>query len=440
MMDLFEYNRIKQLEKEAPLADRLRPKNLGAYLGQEHLLGPGKIITRMIKADRIYSCIFYGPPGVGKTSLAKLISQKTNMVFEEISAVASGINDLKKKVQIAKDNLSYENKKTILFIDEIHRFNKSQQDYLLPFVEDSTLILIGATTENPYFEVNKALISRMYVFELKSLSDSNLDRLIDMALNKDPILKRKNIDIGKDARNTLIKYSNGDCRALLNALEIAIFSEDEKEGKIVIDKSTIENSTQKKIAIYDKDGDRHYDTTSAFIKSMRGSDIDASIYYLAKMLEAGEDIKFIARRMMIFAAEDISNADPKALIMATSCFKAIEAVGMPEARIILSQVVTYLAAAPKSNSTYLAIDKALNFVRTNKDEEVSNKLKDSHYKGAKNFVHDKYLYPHDYGGYVKQDYLPDKFIGKKFYEAKKVGFEKEMIERLEKIKRGNNEN
>lgn len=439
-MDLFEYNRIKQLEKEAPLADRLRPKDLEAYLGQDHLLGPGKIITRMIKADRIYSCIFYGPPGVGKTSLAKLISQKTNMDFEEISAVASGINDLKKKVQIAKDNLSYENKKTILFIDEIHRFNKSQQDYLLPFVEDSTLILIGATTENPYFEVNKALISRMYVFELKSLSDRDLDRLIDMALNKDPILKRKNIDISKDARNTLIKYSNGDCRALLNALEIAIFSEDEKEGKIVIDKSTIENSTQKKIAIYDKDGDRHYDTTSAFIKSMRGSDIDASIYYLAKMLEAGEDIKFIARRMMIFAAEDISNADPKALIMATSCFKAIEAVGMPEARIILSQVVTYLAAAPKSNSTYLAIDKALNFVRTNKDEEVSNKLKDSHYKASKNFVHDKYLYPHDYGGYVKQDYLPDKFLGKKFYEAKKVGFEKEMIERLEKIKRGNNEN
>lgn len=440
MMDLFEYNRIKQLEKEAPLADRLRPKNLEAYLGQDHLLGPGKIITRMIKADRIYSCIFYGPPGVGKTSLAKIISQKTNMAFEEISAVASGINDLKKKVQIAKDNLAYENKKTILFIDEIHRFNKSQQDYLLPFVEDSTLILIGATTENPYFEVNKALISRMYVFELKSLSDRDLDRLIDMALNKDPILKRKNIDISKDARNTLIKYSNGDCRALLNALEIAIFSEDEKEGKIVIDKSTIENSTQKKIAIYDKDGDRHYDTTSAFIKSMRGSDIDASIYYLAKMLESGEDIKFIARRMMIFAAEDISNADPKALIMATSCFKAIDAVGMPEARIILAQVVTYLAAAPKSNSTYLAIDKALDFVRTNKDEEVSNKLKDTHYQAAKNFVHDKYLYPHDYNGYVKQDYLPDEFLAEKFYEPKKVGFEKEMMERLEKIKRGNNEN
>lgn len=438
-MDLFELNRINQLEKSAPLADRLRPKDLNDYLGQDHLIGEGKIINRMIKADRIYSMIFYGPPGVGKTSLAKIISQKTNMAFEEISAVASGISDLKKKVQIAKDNLSYENKKTILFIDEIHRFNKSQQDYLLPYVEDSTLILIGATTENPYFEVNKALISRMYVFELKSLSDRDLSRLIDLALSKDEILKTKNIIIEGEARATLIKYSNGDSRALLNALEIAIFSEDENDGRIVIGKSSIENSTQKKIAVYDKNGDRHYDTTSAFIKSMRGSDIDAAIFYLAKMLESGEDIKFIARRMIIFASEDISNADPNALVMAVNCFKAIDAVGMPEARIILGQVVTYLAAAPKSNSTYLAIDKAIDFVRNNKDLEVPNKLKDTHYKGSANLVKDEYLYPHAYGGYVEQDYLPDKYIGESFYEAKKVGYEKEMIERLEKIKRGINE-
>ncbi|MDU2558031.1 MAG: replication-associated recombination protein A [Anaerococcus prevotii] len=438
-MDLFELNRINQLEKSAPLADRLRPNDLNGYLGQDHLIGEGKIINRMIKADRIYSMIFYGPPGVGKTSLAKIISQKTNMAFEEISAVASGIADLKKKVQIAKDNLSYENKKTILFIDEIHRFNKSQQDYLLPYVEDSTLILIGATTENPYFEVNKALISRMYVFELKSLSDSDLGRLIDLALKKDDILKTKNIIIEDEARATLIKYSNGDSRALLNALEIAIFSEDEIDGRIVIGKSSIENSTQKKIAVYDKNGDRHYDTTSAFIKSMRGSDIDAAIFYLAKMLESGEDIKFIARRMIIFASEDISNADPNALVMAVNCFKAIDTVGMPEARIILAQVVTYLAAAPKSNSTYLAIDKAIDFVRNNKDLEVPNKLKDTHYKGSVNLVKDEYLYPHSYGGYVEQDYLPDKYIGESFYEAKKVGYEKEMIERLEKIKRGINE-
>ena len=438
-MDLFELNRINQLEKSAPLADRLRPKDLSDYLGQDHLIGEGKIINRMIKADRIYSMIFYGPPGVGKTSLAKIISQKTNMAFEEISAVASGISDLKKKVQIAKDNLSFENKKTILFIDEIHRFNKSQQDYLLPYVEDSTLILIGATTENPYFEVNKALISRMYVFELKSLSDRDLSRLIDSALKKDEILKTKDIIIEDEARATLIKYSNGDSRALLNALEIAIFSEDENDGRIVIGKSTIENSTQKKIAIYDKNGDRHYDTTSAFIKSMRGSDIDAAIFYLAKMLESGEDIKFIARRMIIFASEDISNADPNALVMAVNCFKAIDTVGMPEARIILGQVVTYLAAAPKSNSTYLAIDKAIDFVKNNKDREVPNKLKDTHYKGSANLVKDEYLYPHAYGGYVEQDYLPDKFIGESFYKAKKVGYEKEMIERLEKIKRGINE-
>lgn len=361
------------------------------------------------------------------------------MAFEEISAVASGISDLKKKVQIAKDNLSFENKKTILFIDEIHRFNKSQQDYLLPYVEDSTLILIGATTENPYFEVNKALISRMYVFELKSLSDRDLSRLIDLALSKDEILKTKDIIIEDEARATLIKYSNGDSRALLNALEIAIFSEDENDGRIVIGKSSIENSTQKKIAVYDKNGDRHYDTTSAFIKSMRGSDIDAALFYLAKMLESGEDIKFIARRMIIFASEDISNADPNALVMAVNCFKAIDTVGMPEARIILGQVVTYLAAAPKSNSTYLAIDKAIDFVKNNNDREVPNKLKDTHYKGSANFVKDEYLYPHTYGGYVEQDYLPDEFIGESFYEAKKVGYEKEMIERLEKIKRGINE-
>lgn len=438
-MDLFELNRINQLEKSAPLADRLRPKDLSDYLGQDHLIGDGKIINRMIKADRIYSMIFYGPPGVGKTSLAKIISQKTNMAFEEISAVASGISDLKKKVQIAKDNLSYENKKTILFIDEIHRFNKSQQDYLLPFVEDSTLILIGATTENPYFEVNKALISRMYVFELKSLSDEDLSRLIDSALKKDEILQNKNIIIEDEARDTLIKYSNGDSRALLNALEIAIFSEDENDGRIVIGKSTIENSIQKKIAVYDKNGDRHYDTTSAFIKSMRGSDIDAALYYLAKMIESGEDIKFIARRMIIFASEDISNADPNALVMAVNCFKAIDTVGMPEARIILGQVVTYLAAAPKSNSTYLAIDKAIDFVKNNKDREVPNKLKDTHYKGSKNLVREEYLYPHAYGGYIEEDYLPDEYIGLSFYEAKKVGYEKEMIERLEEIKRGINE-
>ena len=438
-MDLFELNKQRELEKSAPLADRLRPKNLNDYIGQEHLVGEGKIINRMIKADRIYSSIFYGPPGVGKTTLAKIISETTKMAFEELSAVSSGISDVKNKINIAQDNLKFENKKTILFIDEIHRFNKSQQDYLLPFVEDSTIILIGATTENPYFEVNKALISRMYVFELKSLTDAEIDRLITMAITQDQILRNKNIQITDDARSSLIKYSNGDSRALLNALEIAVFSEDEKNGKITIGKESIENSIQKKIALYDKGGDRHYDTTSAFIKSMRGSDVDASLYYLAKMLESGEDIKFIARRMIIFAAEDISNADPNALVLATSTFDAINTVGMPEARIILAQTVTYLALAPKSNSTYLAIEAALKFVRENSDYEVPNKLKDSHYPGSKNLIHDTYLYPHDFGGYVEQNYLPDQYINKKFYEAKDIGFEKEINNRFKKLKEGKNE-
>ena len=438
-MDLFELNRQRELEKSAPLADRLRPKNLKDYIGQDHLVGEGKIINRMIKADRIYSMIFYGPPGVGKTTLAKIISETTHMAFIELSAVTSGISDLKKQIEIAKDNLKYENKKTILFIDEIHRFNKSQQDYLLPFVEDSTIILIGATTENPYFEINKALISRMYVFELESLNEDDLSNLIEQALSKDDILSSKNIDLKKDASKTLIKYSNGDSRALLNALEIAIFSEDEKDGKISIGKETIENSIQKKIAIYDRSGDRHYDTTSAFIKSMRGSDIDAALYYLAKMLDSGEDIKFIARRMIIFASEDISNADPNALILANSTFNAVNTVGMPEARIILAQTVTYLAAAPKSNSTYLAIDRALDFVKSNADKEVPNNLKDSHYSGSKNLIHEKYLYPHSCGGYVKQDYLPEAYKNEKFYKAKNIAYEKEMIEKMEKRKEGNNE-
>lgn len=435
-MDLFELNKQRQLEKSAPLADRMRPKDLKNYIGQDHLLAEGKIINRMIKSDRIYSMILYGPPGVGKTTLAQIISYTTDMAFEKVSAVASGINDLKKKILIAKDNLKYENRKTILFIDEIHRFNKSQQDYLLPYVEDSTIILIGATTENPYFEVNKALISRMYVFELKSLKDKDLKLLLDRTLKEDPVLSNKNIAINDEAINTLIKYSNGDCRALLNALEIAVFSEEDKDGKIVIGQRSIENSIQKKIAVYDKDGDRHYDTASAFIKSMRGSDVDASLYYLAKMLESGEDIKFIARRMIIFASEDISNADPNALSLAVSSFQAINTVGMPEASIILGQTVVYLASAPKSNSSYLAIKKALDFVKKERDHEVPNKLKDTHYKQSKKFVTDEYKYPHDFGGFIEQNYLPDDYIDLKFYESKDIGYEKVLSDGLKKLKGG----
>lgn len=439
-MDLFEINRKNQLEKSKPLADRLRPTSLEDFVGQTHLVGDGKIINRMIKADRIYSMILYGPPGVGKTTLSYIISNSTSMAFEKLSAVTSGIKDIKEKIQIAKDNLSYESKKTILFIDEIHRFNKSQQDYLLPYVEDGTIILIGATTENPYFEVNKALISRMYVFELKALEEKDLLKLIDISLKKDPVLKTMDIEIEDFAKQTLIKYSNGDSRALLNALEIAIFSENDNNGRIYIDDEIIKNSIVKKISIYDRNSDRHYDTISAFIKSMRGSDVDAAIYYLAKMIENGEDIKFIARRMLIFAAEDIGNANPNAIIFANSVFEAIDKVGLPEASIILSEGVIYLTTCKKDNSSYLAINKALNFVRNNRDYEVPNKLKDTHYKASKNIVKDKYKYPHDFGGYVKQDYLPDKYKGLKFYEPKPIGYEKEIIEFLEKIKEMENIN
>ena len=435
-MDLFELNKIRELEKSAPLADRIRPEDLGDFIGQDHLLSSGKIIRRMIRADRIYSSVFYGPPGVGKTTLARIISNTTNMDFLKVSAVTSGIKDLKKNIQIAQDNLKFENKKTILFIDEIHRFNKSQQDYLLPYVEDSTIILIGATTENPYFEINKALISRMYVFELKPHTNKDLEKLIKRALEDDPILSKKNINISKDAKDTLISYSNGDCRALLNALEIAIFSQDDKEGIIEVDREAVENSVQKKISLYDKTGDSHYDTISAFIKSMRGSDPDASIYYLAKMLNAGEDIKFIARRMIIFASEDISLADPYALSLAIDTFKAVDVVGMPEARIILAQTCVYLSLAKKNNSTYLAINKAIDFVKSKKDLQVPNKLKDSHYKDSNKLIKDKYLYPHDYKGYVKQDYLPDEYKSLKFYETKNIGYEKKLNENLKNLKEG----
>ncbi|MDO4594197.1 MAG: replication-associated recombination protein A [Tissierellia bacterium] len=442
-MDLFELNKKIQLEKNKPLADRLRPEDLKDFIGQKHLVSDGQILNRMIKADKIYSMILYGPPGIGKTTLSYIISKKTKMAFEKISAVTSGIKDIKEKIKLAEDNLSYENKKTILFIDEIHRFNKSQQDYLLPFVENGTIILIGATTENPYFEINKALISRMYVFELKPLDDNDLSDLINLALKKDIYLNKLDIKIEQDAKNMLIKYSNGDSRALLNALEIAVFSEKDKNDKIVIDKEVIKNSIQKKIVIYDRNSDRHYDTISAFIKSMRGSDVDASLYYLAKMLISGEDIKFIARRMIIFASEDIGNANPFALVMANNCFESINKVGMPEARIILSQTVIYLTTSRKNNSSYLAIDKAMDFVKNNKDLDVINKLKDTHYKDSSKIVKDEYIYPHSFGGYVKQDYLPEEFLNERFFYPKPIGYEKEIINYLNEIKReddGNNAN
>lgn len=436
-MDLFELNRKIELEKSAPLADRLRPKSLDAYIGQDHLVGEGKIIRRMIKADRIYSCIFYGPPGVGKTTLAKIISNSTNMAFEEVSAVASGISDLKEKIQIAKDNLAYENKKTILFVDEIHRFNKSQQDYLLPFVEDATIILIGATTENPYFEVNKALLSRAQVLTFERFTEDELRDLLSRAINS---FDNLDIEISDEAINYIVMTSNGDARTLLNSFELAVLSSEVNNDKVTLDLEIVKNTVLRKTAIYDKGADEHYDTISAFIKSMRGSDPDASVYYLAKMLDAGEDIKFIARRIMIFASEDIGLADPNAMNIANSCFQSINVVGMPESRIILSNAVIYMALAPKSNSAYMAINEAMDFVKNNKHFEVPKHLRDSHYSGAKSLEYGiGYKYPHSYKfAYTKQNYLPDEIIDKKFYNKKEIGYEKSINERLEKIKEINN--
>lgn len=439
-MDLFELSYKYAKDTQKPLADRMRAESLNDFVGQKHIVGEGKILNRMIKADRLYSMIFYGSSGVGKTTLAHIISKQTQMDFVKLSAVTSGISEVKEKIRKAQDNLKYEGLKTLIFIDEIHRFNKAQQDYLLPYVENGIITLIGATTENPFFEINKALISRMYLFEFKPLSRDDLLKLVQNALTKDEVLKSKDIKIEDEAFDLLIEYSNGDARTLLNALELAIFSEDGDYGKITLDKQIIENSIQVKSQIYDRNSNRHYDTISAFIKSMRGSDVDAALFYLAKMILAGEDMRFVLRRMIIFAAEDIGNADPNALVIANNAFEAFDKVGMPEGRIIISEAVIYLTCALKNNSSYLAIDRALDFVRSKKDVEVNEKLKDNHFPKNDHAATEKYKYPHNYGGYVKQSYLPERYIDKKFYEPKPIGYETGIIDYLEKIKEIENAN
>ena len=431
-MDFFEINKKKQLKKNAPLAARMRPESLEEYVGQDHLIARDKPLYRMIRADRIGSMIFYGPPGTGKTTLAYIIAKTTKMNYEKLSAVTAGVKDIREITKKAEDNLSMYNSRTILFIDEIHRFNKSQQDALLPFVENGTLILIGATTENPYFEVNKALLSRCQILQLKHLTEKDIRKVLIRALeDKDRGFGNYKVEIEEDALAYLIRASSGDARTALNSLELAVLSTDPLDGLIKISFEDIKNSTIKKVAIYDKSADEHYNTVSAFIKSMRGSDPDASLYYLALMLNAGEDIKFIARRMIIFASEDIGNADPKALDLSVSCFNAINIIGMPEARIILSQTAIYLALAPKSNSSYLGIDRAM---------DIPNHLKDSHYSGAKDFDYGTdYKYPHDYNnGYVDQDYLPEE-IKDRFYSPVRRGYEKKLVERLDIIKKMNKE-
>lgn len=436
-MDLFDYMRENSMKDNSPLAQRMRPRNLDEVVGQRHIIGPDKLLYRAIKADKLSSIIFYGPPGTGKTTLAKVIANTTSADFRQINATVAGKKDMEDVVEAAKNNLGMYGRKTILFVDEIHRFNKGQQDYLLPFVEDGTIILIGATTENPYFEVNQALISRSIIFELKALEKEDILSLIHTAVyDKERGMGAYDAVIDDDAADFLADISNGDARNALNAVELGIMSTNRSEdGKIHITLEVAEECIQKRVIRYDKTGDNHYDTISAFIKSMRGSDPDAALYYLARMLYAGEDIKFIARRIMICASEDVGNADPQALTVAVSACEAIERIGMPEAQIILAQAVTYIATAPKSNASYIGIDKAMAQVAGEKTAVIPPYLQDAHYKSAAKLGHGTgYLYAHDYPmHYVKQQYLPDTLVGRKFYEPTDNGYEKHIREHMKRL-------
>ena len=437
-MDLFDYMRENTMKQEAPLASRLRPRTLEEIVGQQHILGKDKLLYRAIKADKLGSLLFYGPPGTGKTTIARVIANTTQASFVQLNATVAGKKDMEEVVAQAKDNLGMYGKKTILFVDEIHRFNKGQQDYLLPFVEDGTLILIGATTENPYFEVNSALISRSVVFELKPLEKEDIKCLIHRAVyDVERGMGAYDADITEEAADFLADLSGGDARSALNAVELGVLTTEKSEdGKIHLTREVISECIQKRVVRYDKTGDNHYDTISAFIKSMRGSDPDAAVYYLAKMIYAGEDERFIARRIMICASEDVGNADPMALTVAVSAAQAVERIGFPEAQIILAQAASYVACAPKSNAAVEAIGKALESVRT-KRTSVPVHLQDAHYKGAKKLGHGiGYQYAHDYPNhYVEQQYLPDEIQGEHFYELSDSGYEKQLKEHLQRIRR-----
>ncbi len=436
-MDLFDYMRENSMKDNSPLAQRMRPRNLDEMVGQRHIIGHDKLLYRAIKADKLSSIIFYGPPGTGKTTLAKVIANTTSADFRQINATVAGKKDMEDVVAAAKDNMGMYGRKTILFVDEIHRFNKGQQDYLLPFVEDGTIILIGATTENPYFEVNSALISRSIIFELKALEKEDILSLINTAVyDKERGMGAYDAVIDDDAAQFLADIANGDARNALNAVELGIMSTNRSDdGKIHITLEVAQECIQKRVIRYDKAGDNHYDTISAFIKSMRGSDPDAALYYLARMLYAGEDIKFIARRIMICASEDVGNADPQALVVAVSACQAVERIGMPEAQIILAQAVTYIATAPKSNASYMGIDKAMSQVAGEKTAVIPPHLQDAHYKSAAKLGHGTgYLYAHDYPmHYVKQQYLPDTLVGRKFYEPTDNGYEKNIREHMKRL-------
>lgn len=435
-MNLFE--NLNQDKKDQPLAYRMRPRNLEEFFGQKDIVGENKLLSRAIKADRLQSLIFYGPPGTGKTSLAQVIANQTEAEFVKLNAVTSGVKDIREVIKKAKSNRSLYNKKTILFIDEIHRFNKSQQDALLPSVENGTLIMIGATTENPYFEVNSPLLSRSRIFRLEKLAGEQIFEILKKALvNKERGLGKLEVNIAEKDLRFIAELADGDARVALNTLELAVLTTPpDKNGQINIDKEIIEDSMQKRILNYDNKGDNHYDVISAFIKSMRGSDPDAAIYWLARMIVSGEDPKFIARRVVIHAAEDVGMADPTALIIAESAARAVEQIGFPEARIPLAEAVIYIATAPKSNSVIKAIDKAVNYVENHGAASVPPHLRDSHYSGAEDLGHGlDYKYPHNYDkNYVEQDYLPDELTQEEFYQPGSLGREKKVKDFLNYLK------
>lgn len=422
-MDLFDYinSNNKQRTEEIPLAVRMRPTKLEQIIGQAHILAPGKLLYRAIKADKLGSLILYGPPGTGKTTLAKVIANTTKSEFVQLNATIAGKKDIQNVVEDAKQLRRLNNKGTILFVDEIHRFNKAQQDALLPYVEEGTVVLIGATTENPYFEVNRALLSRSRVFQLQPLTKQDMIQLIQRALREDELLSKCDIRITDEGLDFLADISGGDARTALNAIELAYLTDDRTEATLDLSIEVLKECVQKRAIGYDKTGDNHYDTISAFIKSMRGSDPDAAVYYLARMLYAGEDPKFIARRMVICASEDVGNADPQALVVAVSAAKAVEFIGMPESQIILSQAVTYIATAPKSNAAMTAIFAAMADVEAVDIQAIPAHLRDAHYKGAADLGNGTgYKYPHDYAGhYVEQQYLPDELIGRQYYQRPK---------------------
>ncbi|MBF7095787.1 replication-associated recombination protein A [Alkalibacter mobilis] len=436
--DFFTQNLNDNLKSSGPLASRMRPETLEDFYGQEHIVDKNKLLYRMIKADRVTSIILYGPPGTGKTTLARIIANSTKSNFVQLNAVTSGVKDIRSVVEKAKEDLGMYGIKTILFIDEIHRFNKSQQDALLPSVEEGSIVLVGATTENPYFEVNAPLVSRSRIFKLNRLENEAVKMILKRALaDETKGLGGYKAVIDEKALDHFSQVSNGDARNALNALELAVLTtEESNDGIVHIDLETAQECIQKRAIQYDKDGDNHYDNASAFIKSIRGSDPDAALYWMAKMLWAGEDPKFIARRIIISASEDIGNADPNALNIAVSAFRALEIIGMPEARINLSQAVTYLAGAPKSNASYMAINRALSDIQNKRTGDVPNHLKDSHYKGAKDLGHGKgYNYPHEYENhYIEQNYMPIGMEDVRYYYPTDLGYEKKIKEYLEQTK------